>query len=273
MVALMRASMKEFARAQRSTGAKVDVGPPRAEDAAAADAAERLANELAQFPAPPFTSQRLCELLLAPREYYTKIEKLVRFSGPPRAGTRTDAPAPVRRLPLVSPKDHRRKNRREPNLPPLQSQVHAVEKLMTVTGTVASSNAPPDEPDDVDVNPARVRHEKDPVNLEQTAFVSSLVGTATGPGPGGDHPVATNGVGARVDADGTSTETDAGDAGPGPIGDANGSIVGSVLAGKRKAEGDPCSADGGVDGVAVDGGVAGPAVDAGGAPSVSAVES
>ena len=97
MVALMRASMKEFARAQRSVGAKVDVGPPRAEDAAAADAAERLANELAQFPAPPFTSQRLCELLLAPREYYTKIEKLVRFSGPPRAGTRTDAPAPVRR--------------------------------------------------------------------------------------------------------------------------------------------------------------------------------
>lgn len=152
-----------------------------------------------------------------------------------------------------------------------------MEKLMTVTGTVASSNAPPDEPDDVDVNPARVRHENDPVNLEQTAFVSSLVGTgpatATGPGPGGDHPVATNGVGARVDADGTSTETDAGDAGPGPIGDANGSIVGSVLAGKRKAEGDPCSADGGVDGVAVDGGVAGPAVDAGGAPSVSAVES
>lgn len=144
---------------------------------------------------------------------------------------------------------------------------------MTVTGTVASSNAPPDKPDDVDVNPARVRHEKDPVNLEQTAFVSSLVGTATGPGPGGDHPVATNGVGARVDAGGTSTETDAGDAGPGPIGDANGSIVGSVLAGKRKAEGDPCSADGGVDGVAVDGGVAGPAVDAGGAPSVSAVES
>ena len=62
--------------------------------------------------------------------------------------------------------------------PTLQSQVHAVEKLMTVTGTVASSNAPPDEPDDVDVNPARVRHEKDPVNLEQTAFVSSLVGTA-----------------------------------------------------------------------------------------------
>ena len=46
---------------------------------------------------------------------------------------------------------------------------------MTVTGTVASSNAPPDKPDDVDVNPARVRHEKDPVNLEQTAFVSSLV--------------------------------------------------------------------------------------------------
>ena len=105
MVALMRASMKEFARAQRSTGAKVDVGPPRAEDAAAADAAERLANELAQFPAPPFTSQRLCELLLAPREYYTKIEKLVRFSGPPRAGTRTDAPAPVRRLP---PESHRK---------------------------------------------------------------------------------------------------------------------------------------------------------------------
>ena len=170
-------------------------------------------------------------------------------------------------------------NRRQPNPYPLQSQVHAVEKLMTVTGTVASSNAPPDEPDDVDVNPARVRHEKDPVNLEQTAFVSSLVGTApgpataTGPGPGGDHPVATNGVGARVDAGGTSTETDAGDAGPGPIGDANGSIVGSVVAGKRKAEGDPCSADGGVDGVAVDGGVAGPAMDPGGAPSVSAVES
>ena len=69
---------------------------------------------------------------------------------------------------------------------PLQSQVHAVEKLMTVTGTVASSNAPPDEPDDVDVNPARVRHEKDPVNLEQTAFVSSLVGTATGGGDDGD---------------------------------------------------------------------------------------
>lgn len=85
MVALMRASMKEFARAQRSVGAKVDVGPPRAEDAAAADAAERLANELAQFPAPPFTSQRLCELLLAPREYYAKIEKLVRFGD--RAGT------------------------------------------------------------------------------------------------------------------------------------------------------------------------------------------
>jgi len=171
-------------------------------------------------------------------------------------------------------------NRREPNPYPLQSQVHAVEKLMTVTGTVASSNAPPDEPDDVDVNPARVRHEKDPVNLEQTAFVSSLVGTATtgpatatGPGPGGDHPVATNGVGSRIDAGGTSTETDAGEAGPGPIGAANGSIVGSVLAGKRKAEGDPRSADGGVDGVAVDGGVAGPAVDAGGALSVSAVES
>ena len=70
-----------------------------------------------------------------------------------------------------------RMNRRQPNPYPLQSQVHAVEKLMTVTGTVASSNAPPDEPDDVDVNPARVRHEKDPVNLEQTAFVSSLVGT------------------------------------------------------------------------------------------------
>ena len=78
MVALMRASMKEFALAQRSTGAKVDVGPPRAEDAAAMDAAERLASDLASFPAPPFTSQRLCELLLAPREYYTKIEKLVR---------------------------------------------------------------------------------------------------------------------------------------------------------------------------------------------------
>ena len=56
---------------------------------------------------------------------------------------------------------------------------------MTVTGTVASSNAPPDEPADVDVNPARVRHEKDPVNLEQIAFVSSLVrAPPAGPGPG-----------------------------------------------------------------------------------------
>ena len=152
---------------------------------------------------------------------------------------------------------------------------------MTVTGTVASSNAPPDEPDDVDVNPARVRHEKDPVNLEQTAFVSSLVrappeaaATAPGPGPGpaGVHLDAPNGVESRVDAGGTSTETEAGQAGPGPTGAADG-VVGSVTAGKRKAEGDPCSADGGVDGVAVDGGVAGPAVDAGGAPSVSAVES
>ena len=151
---------------------------------------------------------------------------------------------------------------------------------MTVTGTVASSNAPPDKPDDVDVNPARVRHEKDPVNLEQTAFVSSLVrappeaaATAPGPGPGpaGVHLVAPNGVGSRVDAGETSTETDAGQAGPGPTGAADG-VVGSVTAGKRKAEGDPCSA-GASDGAAVDGGVAGPAMDPGGAPSVSAVES
>ena len=90
---------------------------------------------------------------------------------------------------------------------------------MTVTGTVASSNAPPDRPDDVDVNPARVRHEKDPVNLEQTAFVSSLVrappeatAPAPGPGPAGVHLDAPNGVESRVDAGGTSTETDAGDA-------------------------------------------------------------
>ena len=103
--------------------------------------------------------------------------------------------------------------------------------------------------------------------------MSSLVGTATGPataagpGPGGDHPVATNGVGARVDAGGTSTETDAGDAGPGPIGDANGSVVGSVLAGKRGG-GRPVLGGRRVDGVAVDGGVVGPAVDAGGAVGV-----
>jgi hypothetical protein len=156
--------------------------------------------------------------------------------------------------------------------------VHAVEKLMTVTGTVASSNAPPDTPGDVDVNPARVRHEKDPVNLEQTAFVSSLVrvppeATAPGPGPGpaGVHLVAPNGVESRVDAGGTSTETDAGRAGPGPTSATDG-VVGSATAGKRKAEGDPRSA-GASDGAAVDGGVAGPAMDPGGAPSVSAVES
>ena len=95
--------------------------------------------------------------------------------------------------PRPSDVDHRpsrrenlcRKNRREPNLPPLQSQVHAVEKLMTVTGTVASSNAPPDKPDDVDVNPARVRHEKDPVNLEQTAAAVPRGGPAPAPGRAG----------------------------------------------------------------------------------------
>ena len=136
---------------------------------------------------------------------------------------------------------------------------------MTVTGTVASSNAPPDEPADVDVNPARVRHEKDPVNLEQIAFVSSLVrAPPAGPGPAGDEKSAPG------DGDGTTTErTDAVDAGPGLIGAANGSVVGSVPAGKRKAEGDPR----GPAEAAVDGRVAGPAVDPGGAPAVSAVES
>ena len=114
MVALMRASMKEFALAQRSTGAKVDVGPPRAEDAAAMDAAERLASDLASFPAPPFTSQRLCELLLAPREYYTKIEKLVRAfwrSAPGPGPTPANPKGPTdRRLSPESPKELRRKN-------------------------------------------------------------------------------------------------------------------------------------------------------------------
>ena len=33
MVALMRTSMKEFARVAQISGAKVDVGPPRAETA------------------------------------------------------------------------------------------------------------------------------------------------------------------------------------------------------------------------------------------------
>ena len=146
-----------------------------------------------------------------------------------------------------------------------------MEKLMTVTGTVASSNAPPDEPADVDVNPARVRHEKDPVNLEQIAFVSSLV-RAFGPGPGtaGDGDAAGDEKSAPGDGDGTTTteRTDAGETGPGLIADANGSSFGSVHAGKRKAEGEAAS-----DGAGVDGRVAGPAVDPGGAPSVSAVES
>lgn len=83
MVALMRASMREFA----SRSAEVELGPLKAEDASALDSfakLDRLADDLASAPAPPFTSQRLCELLLAPREYYAKIEKLVRFGD--RAG-------------------------------------------------------------------------------------------------------------------------------------------------------------------------------------------
>ena len=76
--------------------------------------------------------------------------------------------------------------------------------------------------------PGEGRHEKDPVNLEQTAFVSSLVrappeatAPAPGPGPAGVHLDAPNG-GSRVDAGGTSTETEAGQAGPGPTGAADG---------------------------------------------------
>ena len=60
MVALMRTSMKEFARVAQISGAKVDVGPPRAETASALESVDRLADDLDSFPAPPFTSQRLC---------------------------------------------------------------------------------------------------------------------------------------------------------------------------------------------------------------------
>ena len=113
MVALMRASMREFA----SRSAEVELGPLKAEDASALDSfakLDRLADDLASAPAPPFTSQRLCELLLAPREYYTKIEKLVRafWRSAPGPGPTPANPKgrTNRRLSPESPKELHRKN-------------------------------------------------------------------------------------------------------------------------------------------------------------------
>lgn len=226
MVALMRTSMKEFARVAQISGAKVDVGPPRAETASALESVDRLADDLDSFPAPPFTSQRLCELLLSPREYYKKIEKLV----------------------------------------------HAVEKLMNVTGTVVASNAPPDETDETELNPARVRHEKDPVNVEQTAFVSSLMGApvaaAAGPGLTGDPHASANGAGLRAET-AQMAGGHAGTAGPTEM-NGHGAVDMERAAGeKRKAAGEQGDDDGPLD----DRRAAGPAVDPSGTPSMSAVES
>jgi hypothetical protein len=142
-VCLLRASLSEFGRGAMDVGPQreeVDVGPQRPLASAFAtgesldDGVERLARALDAFREPPFTAQRLCELLLSPRDYYGSVDKLA----------------------------------------------NAVEKLLTVTGMVPSLVSPPEAGDamDVDENPAAVRARKDPLNVAQTAFVSSLVGAA-----------------------------------------------------------------------------------------------
>ena len=59
----------------------------------------------------------------------------------------------------------------------------AVEKLLNVTGMVPSPTAPPDgtlAPEDTAPSSPARRAAKDPTHVQQTAFVSSLVGVAAG---------------------------------------------------------------------------------------------
>ena len=106
---------------------------------------------------------------------------------------------------------------------------------MTVTGTVASSNAPPDKPDDVDVT-REVDTRRTPSTWNRRRLPSLVRapggdGAGAGPGPAGVHLDAPNGVNG-VDAGGTSTETEAG-AGTGADGAATGP-AGSVPRGRER---------------------------------------
>ena len=183
----------------------------------------------------------------APREYYTKIEKLVRAfwrSAPGPGPTPANPKGPTnRRLSSESPKELRQRTDGSRTNPPNRRCTPG--EADDGDWQVASSNAPPAKPDDVDVNPARVRHEKDPVNLEQTALVSSLArappeAAATRRGRGRGRPGSTssprtawNPVSTRAKRAPRRTRVRR-DRGRRRRGRGHG----SATAGKRKAEGD-----------------------------------